>query len=213
MHENGLAVGRPLPGEALVRRAAVEIAVDEIRNDFDGALDVELFQSLTQQIARNRSDAVALLDGKFGDGEIAAVAADQSDVRAVKGGDERQAARRRHRAREQRADGMRNGVMDVEKIKRFRFENFEHFRGKRQCVRGMIEKRVSHDLYFVKMNAVGIRVQANGRGVADEVDLVPASGQLDAKLGGHDAGAAVSGVARDADAHGMSYKSVVSSEC
>src|SRR5881392_2283430 len=35
------------------------------------------------------------------------------------------------------ADGMRNGVMDMEQIERFGFENFEHFRGECERVRWM----------------------------------------------------------------------------
>ena len=96
MHEDGLAVGSPLRGKAFVGSAVVEIAVHEIGNDFDGALDLEFLESLIQQIARNGSDAVALLDGKARDGEIAAVAADERDVRAVERRDERKAARRGH---------------------------------------------------------------------------------------------------------------------
>src|SRR5438034_11632247 len=44
-----------------------------------------LFRSerLAEKVAGDASDAVALLDGKLSDGEIAAVAADKSDVRAV----------------------------------------------------------------------------------------------------------------------------------
>src|ERR1041385_4415807 len=73
VHENGLSVGRPLCGESFVGGATVQIAVDEIWNDFDGALDVELFEGLAEEVARNASDPVALLDGKLSDGEIAAV--------------------------------------------------------------------------------------------------------------------------------------------
>ena len=95
MHEDGLAVGRPLFEQLGMGLARVEIAVDEIGDDFDGALDVELFEGLLQEVLRDGGDAVGLLDGKFCDGEIAAIAADERDVGAVKSGDEGETARER----------------------------------------------------------------------------------------------------------------------
>src|SRR6266850_3697509 len=130
MHENGFAAGSPLRAESFVVDAIVEIAIHEIGDDFDGALDVEILESFLQKIVRDGGDAVALLDGKFGNGKIAAVAADEGDVRAVKGSDEGKAARSGHGTREQGADGMRNRVVDVEQVERLGFENFEHFCGK-----------------------------------------------------------------------------------
>jgi hypothetical protein len=202
MHENRLAVGRPVRGKAPVGGAAVQIAVHKVRNDFDGAFDVELLQRFAKQVARNAGDAVALLDGEPGDGKIAAVAADECDVRAMQRGNERETARRSHRAREQRADRMRNGVMHVENVERFGLKDLEHFGGERQRVRRVVKERVGNHLYFVKMDALTVEAQADRRSIANEVDVVAARGELDAELGGDDAGAAVSGVASDADAHG-----------
>src|SRR6266566_4224388 len=202
VHENRLAVGCPVRGKAFVGGAAVQIAVHKVRNDFDGAFDVELFQRFAKQVAGNAGNAVALLDGKLGDGKIAAVAADERDVRAMQRGNKREAARRSHRAREQRAHRMRNGIMHVEKVERFRLKDFEHFGGKRQRVGRMVKERVGNHLHFVKVEALTVEAQADGRCIANEVDLVAARGELDAELRGDDAGAAVSEVASDADAHG-----------
>ena len=47
-----------------------------------------------------------------------------------------------------------------------------------------------------------VGVHADGRGIADEMNVVAAGGEFLAELGGDDAGAAVGGIARDADAHG-----------
>ena len=193
--------------EALVGSAAVEIAVDEIGDDFDGMLDVKFFDRLLEQIVRDAGDAVALLDGKFGDGKIAAVAADEGDVRAMKRGDEGKAARRGHGTREQRADRMGNGVVNVEKVEGFGFENFEHFGGESEGVGRMVEEGVGDDLHFVKVDALAIGIHADGRGVADEMNVVTASGELHAQLGGDDAGAAVGGVASDANAHRVRFES------
>src|SRR6266700_3338259 len=142
MHEDRFAVGSPLGGEAFVGRAIVEIAIHEIWNDFDGALDFEFLESLLEKIAGDGGDAVALLDGEASNGEIAAIAADEGDVRAMQRGDEGKTARRGHGTREQGADGMRNGVMDVEQVERCGFENFVHFCGEREGVRRMVKERV-----------------------------------------------------------------------
>jgi len=206
VHQDGFAVGRPLLAEALVGGTAVEIAVDEIGDHFDGALDVEFLKGLAEKIAGDGSDAVALLDGKLRDGKIAAVAADEGDVRAVKRGDERKPTGSGHGAREQGADGMRNGVMNVEKVERGRLENLKHFGGKSESVGRMVEERVGDDFDFVEVNALAVRGHADGRGVADEMDFVAAGGELHAKLGGDDARAAVGGIAGDADAHKESFK-------
>ena len=65
----------------------------------------------------------------------------------------------------------------------------------------MIEKRVGDDFDFVEANAAVAGVHADGRGVADEMNFMAAGRELHAQFGGDDAGAAVSGIARDADAH------------
>src|SRR5260370_490442 len=116
VHEDGFAVGSPLGGESFVGGAAVEIAVYEIGDDFDGALDVEFLERLVEQIAGDGGDAVALLDGAFSGGKIAAIAAEESNVRTGQGGYGREATRRGHGAREHGADGMRNSVVNVEQV-------------------------------------------------------------------------------------------------
>lgn len=211
VHEDGFAVGGPLLAEAGLRLARVKIAVHEIGDDFDGALDVEILESLVEEIAGDSGDAVALLDGEFCDGEIAAIGADESDVGAVKRGDEREAARGGHGAREQGADGMGDGVVDVEEVERFGLEDFEHLGGESERVGRVIEERVAGDFDFVEKDARVVGIHADGRGVADEVDVVAAGGEFLAEFGGDDAGAAVSGIAGDADFHdrGSPWSSVV----
>ncbi len=146
-------------------------------------------------------DAVALLDREFCDGKIAAIATDESDVRPMKRGDEGETARGGHGTREHRADGMGNGVVDVEEVKGFGLEDFEHLGGEGERVRRVIEKRVAGDFDFMKMDVRVVGIHADGRGVADEMDVVAAGGELLTELGGDDAGAAVSGVAGDTDLH------------
>jgi hypothetical protein len=51
------------------------------------------------------------------------------------------------------------------------------------------------------MDAGVVGIHADGRGVADEMNVVAAGGKFLAKLGGNDAGAAVCGIAGDANFH------------
>ena len=117
-------------------------------------------------------------------------------------GDEGQAARGGHAARQHGADGMRDGVVDVENVERFGFEDFQHFGGERERVGRVVEERVGGDLDLVEMDVRVVGVHADRRGVGDEVDVVAAGGEFLAEFGGDDAGAAVGGIAGDADAHG-----------
>jgi len=91
--------------------------------------------------------------------------------------------------------------MNVKQVERFLLEDFKHFRGERKGVRRMIEERVGDHRCLVKMNVRIILIHADWRGVGNEMDVVSASGKLLAKFRCHDAGAAISGIAGDADSH------------
>ena len=65
----------------------------------------------------------------------------------------------------------------------------------------MIEEWVAGDFDLVKMDVRVVGIHADRWSVADEMDVVAARGELLAEFGGDDAGAAVSGVAGDADFH------------
>src|SRR5439155_20241644 len=80
-------------------------------------------------------------------------------------------------------------------------EHFEHLRRKRQRVRRVIEQRIGRDFDFVKVNMWIGQIHANRRCITDEMNIVTACGQFLAELRRHDAGAAISRVAGDADAH------------
>src|ERR1700683_4050040 len=99
--ERGLRIGsraggRPARARRFICRLLVKITVHEIRNHLNGPLDFEFLQGAVAQVIRNSGHAVALLDGKSRDGQIAAVAADQRDIGAMERGDERQAPGRSH---------------------------------------------------------------------------------------------------------------------
>ena len=162
----------------------------------------EHFHGLLAQILADRGDAVGLLDGEFGDGEIGGVHAHQRDIGAVQRGDEGQPAHGgQHLLRQQGGDGMRDGVVHVQHVEVVALGHLRHARGQRQAVGRVLEQRVGRDLDLVVVDARRVRVQPDGVGVGDEVDLVAAGGQFQAEFGGDDAAAAVSGIAGDSDVH------------
>ena len=91
--------------------------------------------------------------------------------------------------------------MNVKKVEFFGFENFQHFHGKRQGVRRVVEERVGDDFSLVEMDVWAAEVHANRRRGGDEVHVVPARSQFLAELGGYNARTAVSGVTCESDAH------------
>ena len=141
---------------------------------------------------------------KRGDGEIGAVEADQGDVGAMERGDEREmdAAGGEHLFGEVGRDGVRNGVMDVEEVKAFPFGDLRHAGGEGKIVGRVLEERVVEELNLVEVDVGFAAGETEGRGRGDEVNVVATGGELDAELSSDDAGAAVGGVAGDADAEG-----------
>ena len=79
--------------------------------------------------------------------------------------------------------------------------DFEHFGSEGQSVGRVVEKWIRGDFHFVEEDVLARGVQADGHGVADEVDFVAARGELDAQLGSYDSRAAISRIASDSDFH------------
>lgn len=65
----------------------------------------------------------------------------------------------------------------------------------------MIEERVASDFYFVEVDVGVVGVHADGRGIANEMDVVAADGQFLAEFRGDYTGAAVRRIAGYANAH------------
>ena len=116
VHEDDLAIGSPFGAQFRIGLAKIQITIDEIGDYFDGPLDVEILQSAIKQIARNRSDAVALLNGIASDRKEAAIVAHQGDVCPMKSRDEGKAAGSGHGACQQGANGVGNGVVNVKQV-------------------------------------------------------------------------------------------------
>ena len=159
-------------------------------------------QGFVLQILGDAGDAVTLLYGVAGDGKVAAVEADEGDVGAVQGGDERQlAARGEHLPGQQCADRVGDGIVHVEQIKLVEISHFRHARGQRQIVGRELEQRVVGDRNLVIEDAAVAPIQPEGLRVGDEVHLMAEGSQLDAEFGGDNTRAAVGGITRDADTH------------
>src|SRR5947207_14964763 len=102
---------------------------------------------------------------------------------------------------------MRNCVVHMQQVQRLGFKNFQHLGRERQSVWRMIEQGIRCDLDLVEKDVRVVQVHSDGRSVADEVDVVAAGRQLLAEFGRDNAGAAVGGVASNADAHSSAFPS------
>ena len=65
----------------------------------------------------------------------------------------------------------------------------------------MVEQRVVEHLHFVEVEALRWLRHADRNGVADEMDVMPARGQLQAQFRGHDSTSAIGGITGYADLH------------
>ena len=195
----GAAAGAP----GLIIDRCVDIAVDKVGDGLDGAGNVEIGDGFFAKVVGDAGDSVALLNGVAGDGQIAAVEADESDISAVERGNEGQssASCSQHLAGEQRGDGVGNGVMHVEQVERVVFGHFGHARGESEIVRRELEERIAGDGNLVVKDAVVAAVEAEGLRIGDEMNLVAEVRELDAELGSNHARAAVGGIAGNPDAH------------
>ena len=81
--------------------------------------------------------------------------------------------------------------------------------GQREIVRRVLEQRIPPDIDFMEVDARLEHRQPERLLIRNEVHLVPAGRERDAKLGRDGPGAAVGGVARDANVHRTSSTSVV----
>ncbi len=206
MHQQPLFLGRILEAKfGGVLGPAIHVAIDRVVDDFDFFPHVENPQGAVAQVVGDGGDAVALVDGIAGDGQVGAVQPDQRDVRAVERGDEGQAAAsrtvRQHLARQQSAHGVRNRVVHVLQVKIVQLGNLSHARGQRQIVRRIIEQRIPRHFDFVIVNVGFLAAQPDGLGIGDEMNLVAALGQFETEFGGHHAAAAVGGITGDPDLH------------
>ncbi len=191
-------VFRPQLGVAAVRVEAVEI--DEVVNDFGGAVRAELFLGLSCQVARDGSETVALADTESRDLVERLVEAEQSDVCAVERRNDLGTFAVEHLLGEVRARGVRDRVVGVQDVDRVLSREFGELCRQGQGVGRVLKQRITRDRDLVEVHARLRVVHANGPEVADDVDVVSALRQAHAKLGGDDAAASDGRMTDDGDA-------------
>src|SRR5579859_1258217 len=96
---------------------------------------------------------------------------------------------------------MRNAIMDMQHVKSVVAAHLRHFNGQRQGVVGIFEKIVIIDDHGMKMQPRHIRGQTEWTLVAEEVNVMSATGQFFAESGGEDAAPAHRRITGDADPH------------
>src|ERR1700723_2931940 len=96
---------------------------------------------------------------------------------------------------------MRDGVVNAKQIERIELGDLSHACRQGEIVGRVFEEGVVRDSDFVEVDVGLAAGETEGLGVGDEVDLVAAGCQLDAKFGGDDTTAAVGWVTRDANLH------------
>src|ERR1700733_8345542 len=89
----------------------------------------------------------------------------------------------------------------MEQVESVRQDDLVHAHGERQVVRRVLEERVSADVDFVEVNPRQKGGQSERLLIRDEVDLVAALREGDAKLGRYGARATIGGIAGDPDVH------------
>ncbi len=203
--EQLFAVGRIPHGSRFLHIRFVGRDVDEVGDHAHAILHAKnLSRALADEFA-DAGDAVRLLDGEFGDGKIGAVRTHERNVGSMQRGDERQPAHQcQHLLRQQCRDRVRNRVMHVQQVERVALGHFRHARRQRQAVRRILEQRVIRDFDLVIVDARRPRIEPDGIGVGDEVNIVPAVGQLETQLSSDNAAAAIGGITGDADLHFIS---------
>ena len=133
---------------------------------------------LAPQTLGHGGDGIGMNEGVLDRGAVLRVWAQQSGVGPVQG---RHDFRRRgpdHFRGEKRRGRMGHCVMDVEKIEALCLTYFRHLHRQRQRVIRTGKDRGVADLDLVEMNSRAGQIEANGAGVAKEVDVVAARGQL-----------------------------------
>ena len=200
MDQNAFVVVRELAPQALVGRAIVNVAIDEIGNDRHRPLNLKFLDRPAPKIFGHRGDGITLFDAKTCDGQIRTIVADQGDIRSMKRRDEGYNAIRQHLLRQVRADGVGDRIVNMQNIQVISSHHFSHLRCEDQIVGRVFEQRVCEDFDLVEKDAL-VHRKANRKRIADEVNVVAAPGKFLAEFSSDDAASPVSWIASDADLH------------
>ncbi len=180
-------------------RLVVARRIDEVGNHFDVIADAQLLLGRLAQCIGDRCHGVALDDSKAGRLQIVGVVAHQGDVRAVQRGDHLEWLWRQNLSRQHSRDRVGHRIVDVNQIEALMPSHFDDLCGERQGVGWKLEQRVVRDHDLV-VEEIGVDERQAGRQrIADDVNLITVRRQSHRQFGGHDAGAAESRIAANAD--------------
>ncbi len=135
--------------------------------------------------------------------KVRRIKTDKRNVGSMQCGDDGEIAALvgKHLLGEQCAHGVRDGIVNVQKIERVELGDLSHSGRKCKIVGWVFEKWVVCDGYFVKMN-VGLSAgETEGLRVGDEVNFMATCREFDSEFRGDDSTAAISRIAGDADLH------------
>jgi hypothetical protein len=151
---------------------------EEIRDHPDLIAEAERFLGLAAQTFGNGGDGIGMNERMLDRGAVLRVRTEQGGIGPVQGGHDFRRAGAYHFRGEKGRRRMRDGVVDMENIEALRVPHFSHLHRQRQCVvRARKHRRVPH-LDLVKMDARAGEIEPDWFGVAEEMDVVSARGQL-----------------------------------
>ena len=176
------------------------IRIDEVRDDLDWAACAEEPQGFAGKLVAHGGDAIGSIQAEAGDFEEGIVESHESDIRPMQRGNRRRPLlRREHLRAEPGRDGMRDGVVYVEDVERLLAADLGKLGGEGQGIGWVFEKGIGGHLDLVE-EGVGMGVgDAEGKRVAEKVNMVPPGRELETKLRGDDAASPVGRVADDAE--------------
>ena len=205
VHHQLLARRAQARAQRRIRRAAMEAAIQEIRDHFDRALDRHLALGVVAQARGNRRHRIGLIDAKRHRFAIRGIGAENRDVGAVQRRDGARHVRAGRRGEDLpgqvRRGGMRDGVMRVDDVELMRARHLHQPVGEREQVLRFAEQRIARRVDAMKADPRVRLAQPERRLAADDVRLVAASREAARQLGGDHAASAHRGIADDPDVH------------
>ena len=153
-----------------------------------------------RQVVADRGDTVGSVDPEPGGRAVGPIHAHDGDVRAVQGGYGLEApVAFDHLACEVGADGVRNRVVHVNEFERVFPDHIHDGRSQGQVVGRVLEEWIGKHVHHVVVEVLVVFAKPERNGIADEVNLVTTTDQVEAQLGGHHTASPERGVTDNSD--------------
>ena len=196
-----------VPAKVRPRPAAMDGAVEEVRNDRDVPRHLQLRVGGLAQAVRHRRHAIGLLDRERHDLRVRRIVADQRDVGAVQRRHDlrRLTGCRQHLTREKPGRRVRHRVVRVDDVQAELARHLDDAVGQRQQILRLAKQRIRRRRDLVEEQPFLEIAEPERRLGADEVRLMAAQRQGLPQLGRHHAAASDRRVADDADVQGRAH--------